>query len=94
MPRPMPVLFLIDVRAGVTPSDHAFADVVRRSGKPVVLVANKSEGRAQAAGAYEAYALGLGEPIAISAEHGDGLSELYDALRAALPAQAGSLLCP
>ncbi len=88
------VLFLIDARAGVTPSDHAFADVVRRSGKPVVLVANKSEGRAQAAGAYEAYALGLGEPVALSAEHGDGLSELYDALRAALPAQAGTFAVP
>jgi GTP-binding protein len=84
------VLFLVDVRAGVTPSDQAFADLLRRSGRPVVLVANKSEGRAQAAAAYEAYALGLGEPIAISAEHGEGLADLYDALRAALPAQPGA----
>ncbi|MGZ9103827.1 MAG: GTPase, partial [Rhodoplanes sp.] len=68
------VLFLIDVRAGVTPADRAFADLVRRAGKPVILVANKSEGRAQAAGVYEAYALGLGEPVAISAEHGEGLA--------------------
>ncbi len=55
------------------------------SGKPAILVANKSEGRAGAAGALEAYALGLGEPVAISAEHGEGLADLYDALRAALP---------
>src|SRR5205823_5997079 len=79
------VLFLIDARAGLTPSDRAFADLVRRSGKPAVLVANKSEGASGVAGALEAYALGLGEPVAISAEHGEGLADLYDALRAALP---------
>ena len=84
------VLFLVDARAGVTPSDQSLADLVRRSGRPVVLVANKSEGRAQATAAYEAYALGLGEPIAISAEHGEGLADLYDALRAALSAPAGA----
>jgi GTP-binding protein len=79
------VLFLVDARAGATPADRAFADLVRKSGKPAILVANKSEGRAGAAGALEAYSLGLGEPIAISAEHGEGLADLYDALRAALP---------
>ncbi|HTZ00708.1 MAG TPA: ribosome biogenesis GTPase Der, partial [Xanthobacteraceae bacterium] len=79
------VLFLVDARAGTSAADRAFADLVRRAGKPAILVANKSEGRAGAAGALEAYALGLGEPIAISAEHGEGLAELYDALRAALP---------
>jgi GTPase len=79
------VMFLIDARAGVVPADKAFADVVRRSGKPIVLVANKSEGSAGDAGALEAYALGLGEPVAISAEHNEGLADLYDALRAALP---------
>src|ERR1700679_3673078 len=79
------VLFVVDARVGVTPADRAFADVVRKSGKPAILVANKSEGRAGAAGALEAYALGLGEPIAISAEHGEGLADLYDALCAALP---------
>jgi GTP-binding protein len=79
------VLFLVDARAGATGADRAFANMVRKSGKPAVLVANKSEGRAGAAGAIEAYALGLGEPIAISAEHGEGLADLYDALRAALP---------
>ncbi|HEV3396601.1 MAG TPA: ribosome biogenesis GTPase Der [Xanthobacteraceae bacterium] len=79
------VLFLIDARAGLTPADRAFADLVRRSGKPAIVVANKSEGTAGAAGALEAYALGLGEPVAISAEHGEGLADLYDALRVALP---------
>src|SRR5437764_73738 len=79
------VLFLIDARAGLTPGDRAFADLVRRSGKPAILVANKSEGARAAAGVLEAYALGLGEPVAISAEHGEGLAELYDALRAAFP---------
>ncbi len=80
------ILFLIDVRTGLTPIDRAFADLVRRSGKPVIVVANKSEGRA-GAGAAEAYALGLGDPIPISAEHGEGLSDLYDAIREALPDQ-------
>jgi GTPase len=79
------VLFLVDARAGSTPVDQAFANVVRRSGKPAIVVANKSEGRAGEAGALEAYELGLGEPVAISAEHGEGLSDLYEALRAALP---------
>ena len=79
------VLFLVDARAGATGADRAFADLVRKSGKPAVLVANKSEGRAGQAGALETYALGLGEPIAISAEHGEGLADLYDALRTALP---------
>jgi GTP-binding protein len=81
------VFFLVDARAGLTPVDRAFADLLRRSDKPVILIANKSEGKAGEAGALEAYALGLGEPIAISAEHGEGLSDLYDATRAALPDQ-------
>jgi len=79
------VLFLVDARAGATAADRAFADFVRRSGKPAILVANKCEGRAGDAGMLEAFALGLGEPVAISAEHGEGLAGLYDALRAALP---------
>src|SRR4051812_4035976 len=78
------VLFFIDGRPGLTPTDRAFADIGRRAGKPVMVVANKAEGRA-GAGAAEAYELGLGDPIPISAEHGEGLSELYDAIRAALP---------
>jgi GTP-binding protein len=79
------VLFLVDARLGLTPADRVFADLARRSGKPTVLVANKSEGRAGRSGTYEAFELGLGEPVAISAEHGEGLSELYDGIRAALP---------
>ena len=79
------VFFLVDARVGVTAADRAFADLVRRSAKPAILVANKSEGRAGEAGALEAYALGLGEPVAISAEHGEGLADLYAALRTALP---------
>jgi GTPase len=79
------VLFLVDARAGTTPADRAFADLVRKSGRPTIVVANKSEGRAGEAGALEAYALGLGEPVAISAEHGEGLTGLYEALRGTLP---------
>jgi len=79
------VLFLVDARAGASGADRAFADIVRRSGKPAVLVANKSEGRAGAAGVLESYALGFGEPIAISAEHDEGLADLYEALRTAAP---------
>ncbi|HVV61200.1 MAG TPA: ribosome biogenesis GTPase Der [Pseudolabrys sp.] len=79
------IFFLIDARSGPTPVDHAFAGVVRRSGKPTVVVANKSEGTAGDAGRLEAYALGLGEPVAISAEHNEGMADLYDALRAAAP---------
>ena len=65
---------------GLTPTDRTFADFARRADKPVLLVANKSEGKHGDAGAMEAYALGLGDPIQISAEHGEGLGELYDAL--------------
>ncbi len=79
------ILFLIDARVGLTPGDRAFADLVRRCEKPAILIANKSEGAGGAAGALEAYALGLGEPVAISAEQGEGLADLYDALREALP---------
>ena len=79
------LMFVIDARAGLTPNDRAFADFARRANKPVVLVANKSEGKAGEAGAMEAYALGLGDPIPISAEHGEGLSDLYDALRVLMP---------
>jgi GTPase len=73
-------LLLIDARAGVTPLDRHFADRLRRSRRPVVLVANKAEGRAVASSLAEAFALGLGEPVAISAEHGEGMAELYAAL--------------
>ncbi len=79
------VFFLIDARAGPLPVDRSFANLLRKAGKPTVVVANKSEGRAGEAGAHEAYALGFGEPISISAEHGEGMADLYEALRAALP---------
>jgi GTPase len=79
------VMFMIDARAGLMPVDRAFAEVVRKSGKPAIVVANKSEGTAGEAGRLEAYALGLGEPLAISAEHNEGMVDLYDALRAVMP---------
>src|SRR6476469_7022018 len=81
------LMFVVDARAGLTPTDRSFADFARRADKPVLLLANKSEGKHGEAGAMEAYALGLGDPIQISAEHGEGLGELYDALRALLPAR-------
>jgi GTP-binding protein len=74
-------LFLIDARAGVTPLDEAFAKQLRRGKTPVILAANKAEGRAAEGGLLEAYSLGLGEPIALSAEHGGGIDELYDRLQ-------------
>ena len=72
------VLMLIDARAGVTPVDRHFADLLRRRGNRVILVANKCEGRAGETGFYDAYALGLGEPVAISAEHAEGMADLHD----------------
>jgi GTP-binding protein len=78
------VLFVLDARDGVVPADAAFARAVRASGRPVILVANKCEGRAGGDGFYEAFQLGLGEPIAISAEHGEGIGELTEAMLAAL----------
>ncbi len=73
-------LFVVDARTGITPLDRHFADLLRRSGKPVVLVANKAEGRQGTSGVAEAHALGLGTPIPMSAEHGEGLVDLYDAI--------------
>jgi GTP-binding protein len=74
-------LFLIDGREGVTPLDEEIARWLRAESTPVVVVANKAEGRAGQEGAYEAYSLGLGDPIAISAEHGEGVADLFEALR-------------
>jgi GTP-binding protein len=74
-------LLLIDARAGVTPLDEHFAGWLRRSRTPVLLVANKAEGKAGEGGILEAFSLGLGDPIPISAEHGEGMSDLLDALR-------------
>ncbi|TBX28116.1 ribosome biogenesis GTPase Der [Nioella sediminis] len=69
-------LFLVDARTGITPTDEVFADILRRSGTPVILAANKAEGRAGEAGVIEAFGLGLGDPLALSAEHGEGMAEL------------------
>ncbi len=79
------IFFMIDARSGPTGVDQVFAELVRKSGKPAVLIANKMEGTAGEAGRLDAYALGLGDPVAISAEHNEGLADLYDALRATLP---------
>jgi GTPase len=73
-------LLLIDAREGVTEADRHFAEWLRRTGKPVVLLANKAEGRVALPGIGEAYGLGLGDPLPVSAEHGEGLAELYDCL--------------
>lgn len=74
------IFFMIDARAGLLPDDKTFAEIVRRSGKPVVLVANKAEARGAGAGLLEAWELGLGEPVPVSAEHGQGLPDLRDAV--------------
>lgn len=74
------ILFMVDARTGLLPDDRTFADVVRRSGKPVVLLANKAESRGAGAGMLEAWELGLGEPIPVSAEHGEGMPDLREAI--------------
>ncbi len=79
------ILFVIDARIGLTPSDQHFAALVRRANKPVILIANKAEGREGSAGTMEAYGLGLGDPVPLSAEHGDGFSDLYTTLLERLP---------
>lgn len=73
-------LFVVDSRAGITAADEYFADILRRRARHVILAANKAEGRAGESGAMEAYALGLGEPLRLSAEHGEGMDDLYRAL--------------
>jgi GTP-binding protein len=77
-------LMLYDARVGVTPMDEHFAAWLRRGNTPVILGANKCEGNAVVDGVYEAYSLGLGEPVALSAEHGEGLAELYNVMVSAL----------
>jgi GTP-binding protein len=74
------IVFVIDARAGVTPTDKEFASRIRKLNKPVILVANKAETRAVVPGLAEGYGLGFGEPLAISAEHAEGLDGLYEAL--------------
>lgn len=74
------ILFVIDARTGITTEDERFAELARKSDKPVILIANKAEGREGLSGAYEAYKLGLGDPVPLSAEHGEGLADLQVAL--------------
>jgi GTP-binding protein len=81
------VLFVIDARAGVTPADAHFAQWLRRQGKPVLVVANKAEGRLATSSILDAYALGLGDPVGVSAEHGDGIADLMSEIADRLPAK-------
>ncbi|MCI3178684.1 ribosome biogenesis GTPase Der [Caulobacter sp. CCUG 60055] len=80
-------LFVFDAREGVTPLDRIFADILRRKDKPVVVLANKAEGKAGDAGTGEAFSLGLGEPLPISGEHGEGMADLYGVLAALAPGE-------
>lgn len=83
------ILFVIDARSGLTPIDKHFSTVIRRMGREVILVANKAESRASQPGLLEAFELGLGAAIPLSAEHGEGMSDLYEAVRAALEDKLG-----
>ena len=78
------ILFLVDAKHGLTPLDKSFAQLVRRAGKPVILVANKSEAKDSQSGFLDSWKLGLGEPCPISAEHGQGMPDLREAIIAAL----------
>lgn len=78
-------LFVIDAREGLTATDQIFAELIRKREKPVIVIANKAEGRAGDAGTAEAFALGMGEPVALSAEHGEGMADLYAAILATAP---------
>ncbi len=79
------VLFVVDARAGLTPADRHFAQWLRRQGKPVLLVANKAEGRNASSSILDAYELGLGDPVGVSAEHGEGIADLMSEIAALLP---------
>ena len=80
------VVFVVDARVGVTPADRHFAQWLRRQGRQVLLVANKAEGRSARSSVLDAFELGLGEPLAVSAEHGEGISELMSEIADRLPA--------
>jgi GTPase len=80
------VVFVLDARAGVTPQDEHFAQWLRRQGKPVLLVANKAEGRTATSSILDAYSLGLGDPVGVSAEHGEGVADLMSEIADHLPA--------
>lgn len=79
------VLFVVDARTGLTPADRHFAQWLRRQGKPVLLVANKAEGRTATSSLLDAYELGLGDPVGVSAEHGDGIADLMTEIADRLP---------
>jgi GTP-binding protein len=79
------VLFVLDARVGVTPADQHFAQWLRRQGKPVMLVANKAEGRTTTSSILDAYSLGLGDPVGVSAEHGEGVADLMYEIAGRLP---------
>jgi GTPase len=79
------VLFVLDARSGVTPADEHFAQWLRRQGKPVLLVANKAEGRTATSSILDAYSLGLGDPVGVSAEHGEGVADLMSEIADRLP---------
>jgi GTP-binding protein len=81
------VVFVVDARAGLTAADRHFAQWLRRHDRPLLLVANKAEGRSAGAAVLDAYALGLGEPLAVSAEHGEGISDLMAEIADRLPAE-------
>src|SRR6476646_6329655 len=74
------IFFMMDARAGLMADDRFFANLLRRADKPLILIANKAEGRTGQSGALEAFDLGLGEPVPLSAEHGDGFADLYAAV--------------
>ncbi len=82
------IVFVVDAGAGLTPADQEIAGIVRRAAKPVLLVANKADNERRREAAVEFFELGLGEPIAISAYHGQGIRELLDAVRPLLPPAA------
>jgi len=82
------VLLVVDARAGVTPADRHFARWLRRQGRPVLLVANKAEGRATRSLVADAFELGFGEPVAVSAEHGEGIADLMTEIADRLPEEA------
>ncbi len=82
------VVFVVDARSGITPADEHFAAWLRRQGRPVLVVVNKAEGRMGANAALEAYSLGLDEPLAVSAEHGEGLADLMREIADRLPEES------
>jgi len=88
------VLLLVDARAGLTPLDQSFARALRKRQARVLLVVNKSEGRGGEAGRLDAFRLGFGEPIPISAEHGEGMGDLYDALAPLIRAKLAGETAP